>query len=383
MRIVRRFALCLILSAVSVLQGCAGAKDIQNLAYVTALGVDFVEGQYIAYVQVLNFANVARTENSQLGKEIPIWVGKGVGETVSGAVSDVSVISQLRLFWGHLKAVVLTENVMRKGVVDTYNALNRYREIRYNVLVYGTKENLRDVLIQKSLLNLSPLDTIMFTAAQLNSQRSFILSVTGNRAVANLNEPAHASMLPSLALARHSWTEDTKDKSMFRVSGAYFFENHQMRSWMSVYDLLGIRWSESKLQRTPVRLPMSGPPTSVVVLSNPRMTIRPVSAGGDVRFDLSVKVHGYVNELIKNNSMTTLERQAGEVIRGEILETYEKAYKLRCDPFNLRETLYRRQPRLFRKLYKGDPFFLRPDAIRDIKVRVHLSSTGKYKGFTD
>ncbi|MBB6672475.1 Ger(x)C family spore germination protein [Cohnella nanjingensis] len=379
----RRCALGLTLAAALLLPGCAGAKDIQNLAYATALGMDFVNGQYVAYVQILNFTNVARTENVQLGKEVPIWVGTGTGDTVSGAIADVGVTSQLRLYWGHLKAVVLSENVLRKGVIETYNALNRYREIRYNILMYGTKAKLMDILVQKSMFNLSPLDTIMFTAAQLNAPRSFILPVTGNRAIANLNEPAHTAMLPSLDIARGSWSEDKRNKSMFTISGAYFFDDHKMNEWMSVSDLVGFRWAERKLERTPVRLPESGAPVAVLMLIKPRLTIRPIPSDGDVRFDLSVKVQGYVSEMIKDASIAELERQASIVIRDEIKETYAKALGLKCDPFNLREAVYRKEPRLYRTLSARNPFFIRLDSIRRIDVRVHLTSTGKYKGFTD
>ncbi|SFK13254.1 hypothetical protein SAMN05518846_1099 [Brevibacillus centrosporus] len=59
------------------LSGCGNSRDIQNLAYVTALGVDYVNGKYVSYVQVLNFSNIARSVDSVLGKPVPIWIGVG------------------------------------------------------------------------------------------------------------------------------------------------------------------------------------------------------------------------------------------------------------------------------------------------------------------
>ncbi|SFK13293.1 hypothetical protein SAMN05518846_10910 [Brevibacillus centrosporus] len=77
---------------------------------------------------------------------------------------------------------------MKQGVAEICSTLNRNREIRYNILVYGTKDNLTDILTQKSIFNLSPLDTIMFTGVQMSSQKSFLVPLNGNHAIANLHE---------------------------------------------------------------------------------------------------------------------------------------------------------------------------------------------------
>ncbi|GGD58531.1 Ger(x)C family spore germination protein [Paenibacillus nasutitermitis] len=364
-------------------QGCANSQDIQNMAYVTAIGIDYVNGRYVSYVQVLNFVNVARTENLPQGTKVPVWVGKGDGDTVSGSLSAINATSQLRLYWGHVKAVILTENLLRKGVLETYQALNRYREVRYNILMYGTKEKLDDVLIQKSILNLPPLDSIVFTAAQMNSQKTYIIPISSNRIIAELNEPGEPCMLPSITIDRNNWTEDKKTKTMFDINGAYFFKNHIMNNWMSAEDLKGARWMEYKLDQTPVRIPKQGPPVAVVMMAHPKLSVEPVGSGDSSQFNMKVNVKGFVIELIKTTSITALEDQTREVIRDEIETTYRKALKAKCDPFKLQQTLYREKPATFRKLKEKQPFFLHEDSIREIKINVHLRSTGKYKGKTE
>ncbi|MWC27687.1 Ger(x)C family spore germination protein [Paenibacillus sp. MMS18-CY102] len=378
MRIVRLMGLHLLLLAAMLQQGCGNSKDIQALAYVTALGIDYVDGNYITYAQVLNFSNIARTESNQLGKKVPIWIGSGRGKSMSSAIAGVTATSQFPMFWGHLKAVVMTESVLQQGLKEIYLTLNRYREVRYNIFVYGTKENPSDILNQTSLFNLSPLDTIMFTGTQLGSQKSYLLPVNGNHAIANLNEPGNPAIMPSISTTKHYWKEDQKSKSMFEISGAFFFENNHSSGWMSIEDLKGIRWANRRLEQAPLSIPLNDADDAVVMLAHPHLAIKPVIGKAGAQFDLHLKVSGTVYES-HNKSIETLELKSKQLIEKEIRETYHKGLAKRVDPFQLEEALYRKNPAMFYKLAKTSPFFLDGQSLRHVKVQVKILSTGKYK----
>ncbi|MFK9116608.1 hypothetical protein ACJEBK_06925 [Peribacillus frigoritolerans] len=44
------------------LSGCWDEKTIQDFHYITAIGIDFKDGEYIVYTQLVDFAAVAKTE---------------------------------------------------------------------------------------------------------------------------------------------------------------------------------------------------------------------------------------------------------------------------------------------------------------------------------
>ncbi|RJE88484.1 Ger(x)C family spore germination protein [Paenibacillus sp. 1011MAR3C5] len=360
--------------------GCARLPEIQNMAYATAIGVDYVNGKWIAYAQILNFATVARTEQVALGKSVPVWVGEGKGDTLALALTDVGRTAQLRLFWGHVKVVVMSENAMRLGVNNVYGTINRYREVRYNVLVYGTKRPIKDILTQKSILNLSPLDTAMFTTSQMSSVQSIVLPVTGNRIIAYLNEKGQAAYIPSIDFDDVDWTEDKKPKPMYMISGAYFFRDLKMTDWMSAEELMGVRWSDERLERTPIEVDRDGEAVATIMFEHPKMRIRPYVEDGEPRFDIRVSTDGYVMEIVQDTDMEKLSRFAEEDIRKEIELTYRNGLRIKSDPFGLGQLLYRNKPKEFRRIIAGKPYFLKHDSIKKIDVRVHLMTTGKYKG---
>ncbi|SFF19207.1 germination protein, Ger(x)C family [Paenibacillus catalpae] len=377
MRLIGRIAvLCLLV--VPVLQGCANSRDIQNLAYVTALGIDYEDGKYKTYVQVLNFSNIARSENTQLGTEVPIWIGKGEGKTLALSLADTNTTSQFPLFWGHMKAVVLSENILRHGGKETYSTLNRHYEVRYNVLVFGTAEKLPDVLTQRSLFNLSPLDTIMFTSVQSRSQSPYVIASYGNRLIANMNEPGNSFYMPSIAINKNSWLEDEKKKGMFEMDGAYFFNHGKLADKMTVEELQGIRWATKKIAKTTLQVPLEEDKNAAITFTHPKLKVKPLVQGGDVTFEISVNAKGTIRESF-DASIRELEEKAEQTIENEIRHTFKIGLAKKCDPFQLEETLYRRNPRLFHQLTKGSSFFLNERSLGSVHVKVDITSTGKYK----
>ncbi|MDF2717654.1 MAG: hypothetical protein K0R28_4579 [Paenibacillus sp.] len=382
----RRAAVLLLISVLFfVPAGCWNSKDIQNMAYVTAIGIDYENGKYITYVQVLNFTNVAKTDTAQIGKNIPVWIGRGEGLTLTESFNSIYSTSQLRVFWGHVKSIVYTERFLKSGqrVKEAYDMVNRYREVRYNVLMYGTKEPLRDIFTQKSILNLSPLDTLLDTPSQIYSQRSYILPVYGYKIIAQFNEPAQSAMLPSISIDKEAWTEDQKAKPMFRIDGSYYFHASTMTGWLSEEDLEGYRWLQKKLERSPIHIPDNNAPDAAIVLIKPKPRIQPVVRDGKVTFNISLHIKAYVDELIRNIPKTEIEEMTGKAIREQIRSTYKKGLEIKVDVLQLGECLYRKYPKVWHNMHTNGDFILNESSLDRIDVKVRLLHTGKYKGRID
>lgn len=378
----RRVCLALAGAALLILQtGCWNSKDIQNMAYVTAIGFDYKDGKYVTYVQVLNFSNVAKGDIVEVGKRIPAWIGQGEGKTVTESFNSIYATSQLRIFWGHVKAIVLSDRFVRNGerLKEAYDMVNRYREIRYNILIYGTREEMREVFAQKSMLNMSPLDTLLDTPDQAYSQRSFLLPVYGFKLIAQFNEPAGAAMLPSLTLERRAWTEDEEKRTMFRIDGAYFFRGQDCTGWLSEQSLAGYRWLQKELERSPVNIPDDGAPDAAIVLMKPKPRIRHFVRDGNIYYNVSLSLHAFVDELVHPITKKEIERQAARVVEKQIRATYKTGLGIKADVLNLDECLFRDNPKLWHEAHRQSDFILKEDSLEGIKVKVNLIHSGKYR----
>lgn len=355
--------------------GCWNSNDIQNQAYVTAIGLDYEKGQYGIYAQILNFGNVARTETATLGKPIPVWIGHTEARTLSDALSVLHRTSQMPLYWGHTKVLVVTERFLReRGIREAIRAMNRYREVRYNIYMYGTREKLSDLFVQKSIFNLSPLDTVMFSPKQV------YVPITGNRFISRLDEPGNPAVLPSIGIDDKDWKEDKKRKPMLRIDGGFYFTNRAMTTWMSEEELKGARWAQRTIRDTAINVPEAQPFSAGIMVVKSDFEAKPGHKDGQPTFDVKVRAQGFVLELFEDVSVKRLEEMTAGVLRSEIRETFLKGVSKRCDPFALQQAFYRKFPREWEALGGAEEYLLKPDSLGSIDVKVKLSHMGKYKG---
>ncbi len=351
------------------------------MAYVTAVGLDFDNGKFITYVQILNFAGLAKSDSTQVGKNIPVWVGKGEGITVTEAFNEIYATSQLRVFWGHVKAIVCTERYLKKTekVKEAYDMINRYREIRYNVLLYGTKESINDIFVQKSILNMSPIDSLLDSPFQVYSQRSFITPHEGLRVISEINEAGQSAMLPSISIDKQAWTEDKNSKSMFRIDGAFYYSHEMLLGWMSEKELEGFRWLQEKLDRSFINIPDTNNPVASIVLVKPKSRIIPIIQDGNVYYTIKLNINAYVDEIIKDTSIQEMESMANQVVEDQIRKTFAVGLKKKIDVLQLGERLYRNYPKKWHELDKNSDFNLDANSLDKVLVKVNLQHTGKYK----
>lgn len=369
-----------------ILTSCWNYKTIQSLAYVTAMGIDYQDGKVITYVQVLNFSNIAKSEGTEFGKEVPVWIGRGEGRTVNEAFSTMNQTSQIPLYWGHVKAIVCTEEMLKHGIKNIYEAVNRYREIRYNILVFGTKEKLEDIFTQKSLLNFSPIETLLESPDQSQTRRSFIPPIYGFRVISQINEPGMSAMMPSLGIDKESWKEDKESRPMFKVNGAYFFTGDKMQNWMSDVELNGIRWIQPKIGTTPLLITTNkDTPAAVLKVNKTRFSINPViSKDNKLSFNLKIVMQTHLEELLENMPIHVLEDHASRIVREDLRNTYQIGVSKKCDPLKLNEVFYRKHVKKWKELHhKETDFILKDDSLDKIDVKVQVLYTGKYKTRTD
>lgn len=362
-----------------LLSGCWNSKDIQDLAYITALGLDYVNEEYVIYAQVLNFSNVAKSESSEAGKPVPVWVGRGNGSTWSEALISLHKASQNPLYWGQIKAIVCSEEVLKQGVELAYETMNRYREIRYNIYIFATNEPLEKLLVQKAILNMSPIDTLLITPEQSYKLRSYILPKDGFRIISEINEPGASTRFPSIVINKNLWYEDEQKKPMLQINGAYYYEKNHYIGWLSESDLAGVRWSDRNFGRSPLTIPNKEDPVATLILENPHYKRELRMHDGNPEYTIQLELTGYVHGLIQTTPVEEMKTMAEDAVRKEILTSYKKGFEKKIDVFKLQHMLYLNHPQAFKKLSEDNRFFLTEDSLSKVDVQIKLIHSGRYK----
>jgi spore germination protein KC len=376
---VRRIAKIAVISLMMpLLSGCWDIKDIQEINYVTSVGFDYDNKQYRAYVQMLDFSSVGKTESNKPSTPMPVWVGIGRGETLIGAFNDLYRTSQLRTAYSQLNSIVLGEGMMKLGLKDVWEFLNRYYEFRHTPWLFGTKQPIDELFAISPFFNLSPIMSLLHQPMEVYKQQSLIEPLTMRQFIAESQEPSNSTFLPSLSISNDNWKSDDKQKPLLIIDGVYVFQGEDFKKrfdWKSVF---GLRWTDPKTERSPLLIRSNGSPQASVSLEAPKVTIIPRIGEDQITFTMDIKLTGHITEKLQPATETILEQEAAAVVKKEVKETYEEGLKGKLDMMNLEHVLYRKNNKEWKKWRDRGGLQLTPESLQ-INVEVKLKHSGKTK----
>ncbi|MCG6182306.1 Ger(x)C family spore germination protein [Anoxybacillus sp. LAT_38] len=352
------------------LSGCWNIKEIQDINYVTAIGIDLDEEkkEFIVFAQVLDFSNVAKLEGGFPEKSPPIWIGQRRGKTIQAAIDSLTKEAQQRLFWGHISAIILSEHVLKTHLKQAIDFVNRYREIRYNIWLFSTKESIDRIFQAKSFFKLSALSNILHEPNELYKQHSVIRPVRFFEYLADASPAKKTVYIPSLSLSTKTWKSDDQPQPLLKISGAHFLINHYLQGWLSESKLLGMRWLDRKMEKSSVIVVEKEEPLASITIENLRISTK---VKGDQIF-LHISGKGIMNEKIKSISLKEIKNKTENIISTEIWHTYRQGLKIHADVLNVNEWIKKNK-------VMGKPKIIFPYQLADVSVDIHIISTGKLK----
>ncbi|MEW5321740.1 Ger(x)C family spore germination protein [Geobacillus thermoleovorans] len=367
------------IASVILLGGCWDTRNIDHIVYVHSIGVDYKNGQVIAYVQLVGFTALAKVEAGGGKEKAAVSIGKAAGETFNIATDKIYPSIQQRVSWGHVKSLVFTKQALQKGIVaDVIDVLNRYNEIRHTAWVYATDEPLSELFEATPLLNASSYYSLLSNPEEIFQQSSFIRPIRLNRLIADMDEKAATARLPYLTIDRRRWIENKKPKPMLAVSGVCFLHDYTLQGCVRRSDLEGLRWLEHDIRRTPIYVKQKGKTIASLVVRNPKTKWSVKAKDGEPAFAVQVEAQGNIIELRKPLSRTQLVQLAEQTVKQEIRRLYELGKARRIDTLNVSEQLYRQRPDIWTQ-HQSNGLIPLGDNTLSVSVKLAIGASGKEK----
>lgn len=369
--------LILLIAPILLLTGCWDIKQLNQLTYVSALGVDYVNNEFVLYVQVLDFTTIGKSEQGSSGVEGPnIWIGKGKGTTFAMAWNDLYNSTQQKTLFGQISSIVYKESALGKiQVEESLDTFERFVDARLTPWIYTTKETIDKIFAIEPMLPNSPIMTLLHLPNGNYEQHSLISPMKLVEFAALINEPSASIIVPTLGLDDQLWKKDDKNMPMMNVNGAFLFYKAKKPQWLSKKDLLGLRWVDQNTERTPLTLnEKNGKIKALLPIENPIIKIHSkVSKTGVPKFDMNIKVKATVTQLNSQVSNKELKNEVKKKIKKEIRTTYLKGISQKVDVFHLEENLYRNNYTSWKLTNKENKFPLTSKSLGTININVTLT----------
>ncbi|MCM3115399.1 Ger(x)C family spore germination protein [Neobacillus sp. MER 74] len=318
-----------------LLTGCFGAKQIEGETYVTALGMDYKEGEFKLYIQGLNFGNIAKGEGSSL-EEQPILIGEAKGESLAAALGVLEQLSALPLNYGHVTTIILSDSILKEKMEAVMDLISRSPLMRYNIVLYGTGENLKSLMETQSFFNYPQLFTVIHRPEETIHYNFSLPIIKYHQFTTRYSRSVGTTLIPSLKIDNTHFTEGKK-KSIALINGEYVFSKQHFKGWLSKKEFSGLRWFTGQNQDIFIR---PGNENLSVRVRNLKTKIL-VSKEKDPTYKIVVKGKGIMTQNSKNKTLKEVEKEINKIIKNEILSTVKKGDQLNTDVLNISEKSYK------------------------------------------
>lgn len=371
------FRLILCFGLLTVLPSCWDIKDLQTINYITAIGLDYKDGKYIIYAQLLDFTSIAKQETGKVSSPPSMWVGKGVGDSINLAANDLYKSSQQPSSFSHLSAIVFTRNFLQDEMVNAADTLFRYREIRHTPWVYGTDDSIEVIFNSPGFFNLTTLNTILSEPLGLYRQHSMIAPMQLVKLVALWREPGRTILLPSIYVNEKDWRRNEKPEKKLALDGIFALHDLGFQGKLTREEIKGSRWMEPRVNRSPLEIIRDGQNIAVISITKEHDYIHISDhAGGTPTFELNLHYTGSVVEVLSSTTEEELIELGEKKIEEEIRQTYSKSLEKNVDILNLEHALYRKDYPTWKKLHDDDRFQLTADSLKAVHVHLKISNSG-------
>ncbi|MEF7495635.1 MULTISPECIES: Ger(x)C family spore germination protein [Lysinibacillus] len=367
-----------------LLTGCWDITEPQKMYYVNGVGVDYIDNQYVIYLQFINFSNVAKSEKTS-PDATPSEIGHAKGKTIEEAIYKLYRSVDQEIFWGHMTYLLLSEDALKSelanSVLDTFT---RFRETRYQIYVHCTSDSIEEILLVTPILNKPLVNSKLSTPLNTNTLEAFTKPVNLRKLMIGLNEPSHEVALSLVSINKNWVSEKENPSTETAINGVCVISKDGFKGAITNNLVGGNRWMTGHKNLGNITFNIGDNESNYITVDIEKLNLEvlPIVKGNQVTFEIDIDFEAILNGFKGNLNVNELEKGIAKKVKEEIKTTYEEGLNLDVDIYRLSEYLYRDNVKMWKKMEKNGKIPLTKDSISKITINVNKILSGR-KVFQD
>lgn len=375
------------LIASTIITGCWNNRDLAEISFAVAFGLDKTEDDKIEFtVQLVRPSGMQRDGG---GGEKSFWVNTSIGDTVFEAIRNQLTTVNRKIYGNHLQLVVIGEELAKEGIQDVMDIFERDQEVNSQANVLVTKGvTAKEVLQAESNLEDIPgihLVDIMDNDEAIAKMKKIILFDLFKEMGSLGREP----VIGLITLRNQEQKEKLYVKDLI-IEGASVFKDDQLVGWLNSVETRGYLFLTNKVNSTILNIPnplQKNKKVAIEVMqSNTKLDVE--LRDGRTILIIEVNQEGNigdqqgVGDLTKKEMLKELEEETEKVIENEIRDVLNLAQKeYQADIFGFGEIVYRKYFPYWKQVkdHWNEVF---SQASIEIQVKSSIRRSGLIKGAT-
>ncbi|UKJ43582.1 Ger(x)C family spore germination protein [Lysinibacillus sp. ACHW1.5] len=376
------------LSVLLLLGGCWNKRELNELAIVTAVGVDKSDEQFEISVQIVNPSQVA--SNKASGIQVPVFTYHAKGKSLFDAIRKLTALTPRKPYYAHAQIIIIGEEMAEEGMNSILDLFQRDPEGRsdFNFIVS------HDSTAQEILSVLTPLEDVpaskMFKSLKVSEAVwGTTESVILDDLIQSLGSIDHSAVLPSIHIYGDadagdfsSNIEKMDSPAQLKYGGLAIFKNYKLIGYLTEQESRDYNFLNNNIKSTfeIIACPEEGKISTEIINSSTKMTghfqndVPSISIKLDI--EQNVAEISCPLDLTKSKTIDALNKETSRQIKERLertLQTIQQTYQ--ADLLKFSNVLHREDYQAWNRI-KKNWLTLYPDLEVQIEVDVHTKGIG-------
>lgn len=340
----RIISLLLVLFLLFSMTGCWNSREINELAFVLSIALDKTDDGFKVTAQIAKPDTYSKTPSggaSTTEKEKPFLVISSTGKTIFEAVRNMAAVSPRRIFWSHIKVIILGEELARSNVLEIFDFFSRNPELRLRTWIAVTPGEAGKILEVAPIMEKDPSQNIEKIIEKTN--------LTGKATSIMLKDFLEEYLDPYInPVASRIVVTPVDTKPVVKLEGATVFSDSRMVGWLDENETRGLLWIRNKISGSVrvVNCPYDGLPVTLEIKKG-KTSIKSYIENGVPHFTINATVEGKVTEkaclteFTSPEAITALQNALESTVRSDIQSAVTASQSYDIDFINFSRVLQR------------------------------------------
>lgn len=370
------------------LTGCWDRRELNELGITLALGIDKVEDEYQVTAQVVVPSEISM--KSSTGRS-PVTLYQANGETVYEALRKMTKTSPRKIYPGHLRMLVIGEDLAEEGIGESLELLSRDWELRSDFYVAIAKDmTAEEILNVTTTLEAIPANKMFNTLKASETAWAATNGIILDELITDLTNEGKEAVLTGILVTGDQEIGTSKQNvesitpsARIQYDDLAVFKKDKLLGWLTEEESRGYNDITNSVKNT------------VSVISCPKkgkISIEIIQLKSDVKgkmnkgkpeVDVNIKLKGNVGEvecpinLTEPKTIAELEKITEKKMEDSINQTIESVQKqYESDIFGFGEAIHRSNPKEWKKIKGQWDKGGFSELTANVKVAVKLQHTG-------
>jgi spore germination protein KC len=383
--------LVIIVLLLILLSGCWNRRELNELAITVGMAIDKSEDQYVITTQVVIPGAVTATRAGV--QKLPVKTYTEKGNTVFEAVRRMTTVTPRRIYFPHLRFLVIGEELAEDGIGEVLDFLSRDHELRTDFYVVVSKDTkAENVLKVLTVLEDIPANKLFSSLEVSEKAWAPSIAVTLDELISEIVSEGIQPHLSGIRIIgdvqegeKLNNVQQIDPDVDLQYSNLAVFKGDKLVGWLNESESKAVNYVLGNIKSTigEVSCPEEKGKVAIEVIRT-KADLKAKVENGSPKGTIEIKVEGNVGDvqckkldLMKTKTIDDLEKKSNKEVK-KLIESSIKSVQeeFKVDVFGFGEAIHRSNPDYWKKVKKEwDEEFI--DMPVEVKVDVKIRRIGK------